>query len=1350
MKKKLFTLIMMLISFSIQIIAQMRDYTAMVVDAETGEALHYASVYIAENRGTITNQDGKFLISASPEEILQIKFIGYENLRIKASEMLDVIRLKPAAQTMKQISVFPIMAMLKQITKNLNTEYKKFKKEEDVYFFRITTDVGGKKELAEAFMTARSAVNLRDISLLCARRGQQDGDSLANPLLSNANFHLPLELGALTRDVYFWKILNTPIREKFDEKYFNDYYNISVREIISEDGDSIFCLKFEPNKDLTSEIRLVGELYVDAKNLDLLRFKGKIPSMAMEIINGKVNRTISVDITVNADYTRENGFSKVANISASIRNERFNNHALLYRMDSLSIATKRRKKVKDNLLSTIDQVGDDSPLWVDPNIVLRTAEEESIASQQEIRKDTLSLDSVPGTMKPIIERLTAFSQRIPQEKVFIHMDNSCYFLGDTIWFSAYTRETATGKPSPLSRVLYVELLNHDGYLVERKLIELNKGRGDGFFALDKNIQYSGFHELRAYTRWQLNWGCFEHKHSLSAKRWFVNEKMEKLYYRDYEKLYSRVFPVYDKPKEEGSLARNMTLRPMRRYFAKDMDKRELTLNLFPEGGNLVAGIPNRMAFEATWDDGEWLEGWLHFGTDSFPTVHRGRGVITLTPQKDMEKEVAFITKDGEKVKAKLPEIKEEGAAMQVEQKDGTVEIGIRLSASMQPDSMAMTVMHEGKVKAFFTMEGKEETFRIDSEDLQAGVHQATLFDTQGRVYADRLFFVRRTETERPTLTFTAPKDECKPYEKISLEINGAEGNTPISLAVRDGLNSPSLYDNGNIMTEMLLASEIKGFIPEPGWYFEKDDEQHRQALDLLMMTQGWRRFDWKDMAVKGKWDIKHQPEQTPYIEGSIETEEDLPIINFIEKKILARSKSDTKNRIEASDIRQGHPESMTAQSGLKEQTENENKTAQIGLNEQTGNGNEEQEQDEDNTYQREKRNNKWEEKIKGGVRIHGELIHAENHEPAVCETDAKGNYFMMKLPHFYGHSRFFLAASDTTKWEKGKQKLWVQMMEKEADLPETGKRKFRVDDAEFLIRIWHPYPRFTKPYTFYQKNVATKKKTNNKGREVLEDGTEIMAEATVNARHGGLRSFNDAFPAFMLDAYDAMNETIDAGMDFSDNPIVRTYIGDLGLDSPFAHEDANNSVSNSIAKSGRIRLRFGLSHVRRRLPQYRDIPIDSIYSPKYLKALLIPPSQLSPEEWYAYETLFEHEKYAIYTDYHPRLEGNERYYGADLPETNFVIYPYPDGGQRVVYRDRHYILPGFAYSAECYSPDYSKQTPPDSVKDYRRTLYWNPNLMLDKDGKATVILYNNARTTQISVDAAGQAADGTLLWGSER
>ena len=869
MKKKIFTLIMMLISFSIQIFAQMRDYTAMVVDAETGEALHYASIYLAENRGTITNQDGKFLISASPEEILQIKFIGYENLRIKASEMRDVIRLKPATHTMQEVSVFPVMELLKNITTKLNGEYKKNKKEEDVYFFRISTEIGSKKELAEAFMTARSAVNLRNISLLSGRRGLQSGDSLTSSLLDNVNFHHPLELGAMTPDVSFWNSLSTPILKKFDKEYYNQYYKVSVSQIDNRESEPILCFNFEKKENSQPVTLLTGKLYVEAQTLKLLRFEGIIPSLGMEVTNQRVDGQTIVDLLVNADYTHEDGYAKVANISATIFNEGFKSHALLYRMDTLSIATKGKKKVKDNLLKTIDKVGDDSPLWVNPNIVLRTGKEEWIAFKQKRKAKTIPSDSIPKDMEPMMERLTAFGQRIPQEKVFVHMDNTCYFLGDTIWFSAYTRETATGKPSPLSKVLYVELLNHDGYLVERKLIELNKGRGDGFFALDKSIQYSGFHELRAYTRWQLNWGEFEHKHSLAAEKWFVDKELERKYYRDYHKLYSRVFPVYDKPKEKGSLARNMTLRRLQRYFAKDMDKRELTLNLFPEGGNLVAGIPNRMAFEATWDDGEWLEGWLHFGTDSVPAVHRGRGVITLRPQKDMEKEVVFITKDGEKVKAKLPEIKEEGATLQVEQKDGTVEIGIRLSASMRPDSMAMTVMHEGKVKAFFTINGKEKTFHIDSEALQAGVHQATVFDTQGRVYADRLFFVRQTETERPTLTFTVPKDECKPYEKIDLEINGAEGNTPISLAVRDNYGSDALFDNGNIMTEMLLASEIKGFIPEPGWYFEKDDEQRRQALDLLLMTQGWRRSAWQDMAVKGKWELTQPAEQAPIIMGKV-------------------------------------------------------------------------------------------------------------------------------------------------------------------------------------------------------------------------------------------------------------------------------------------------------------------------------------------------------------------------------------------------------------------------------------------------------------------------------------------------
>ena len=273
---------------------------------------------------------------------------------------------------------------------------------------------------------------------------------------------------------------------------------------------------------------------------------------------------------------------------------------------------------------------------------------------------------MPEAFRPQMNRLTAFGKSIPQEKVYVHMDNTCYFQGDTIWFTAYTRQTNTNQPSVISDVLYVELLNNDGYLVERKLIEMKEGRGKGFFDLNNLIQYSGFYELRAYTRWQLNWGEHEHKHPSSFGFMFRDKESEREFFRDYDKLYSRVFPVYDKPLTPGDYTRDMTLRVMRREFKNDPDKRKLQLSLFPEVGNLVAGMENRVAFEATMTDGEQVEGILFIGNEQAKTVNRGRGTFTFVPEKGYEREVVFKTSNGEKVSAMLPKPEDVGFAYPAE------------------------------------------------------------------------------------------------------------------------------------------------------------------------------------------------------------------------------------------------------------------------------------------------------------------------------------------------------------------------------------------------------------------------------------------------------------------------------------------------------------------------------------------------------------------------------------------------------------------------------------------------------------------------------------------------------------
>ena len=95
------------------------------------------------------------------------------------------------------------------------------------------------------------------------------------------------------------------------------------------------------------------------------------------------------------------------------------------------------------------------------------------------------------------------------------------------------------------------------------------------------------------------------------------------------------------------------------------------------------------------------------------------------------------------------------------------------------------------------------------------------------------------------------KETYAPYEPVSLRLKAPQGARSVSLAVRDDSRRDFLNDNGTILTEMLLASEIRGFVPQPGWYFGRNDEEHRTGLDLLMLTQGWRRFRWQDMAISG-------------------------------------------------------------------------------------------------------------------------------------------------------------------------------------------------------------------------------------------------------------------------------------------------------------------------------------------------------------------------------------------------------------------------------------------------------------------------------------------------------------------
>ncbi len=939
-----------------------------------------------------------------------------------------------------------------------------------------------------------------------------------------------------------------------------------------------------------------------------------------------------------------------------------------------------------------------------------------------------------SALEKLASRQAAFGRTIPQEKVFIHMDNTSYQLGDTIWFSAYLRRTDTDRPSDVSGVLYVELYGQEGYMIERKLIQMKEGRGSGFFALSRYIQYAGFYELRAYTRWQLNWGRFERKHTEKIKEWFPTKRQEKEYFRDYEKLYSRVFPVYDKPLEPGEYTHDMTLRAMRRLYPNQAENRELKLSLYPEGGNLVEGLPCRVAFEAAFEDGEAAEGWAFYDGDSVKTLNRGRGLFEITPQKGQEQEVLFVSKDGKQAKAKLPKPQPTGVSLKVEQTDSGWVAHIAHTADLHDDSLGVSLMHEGKSVTHSLLQPSTKGRGFKSfplgEDLgeASGVYQLTVFDSRGRVFADRLFFNRGKEDLMPTLSIEGLKEEYQPYEPVNLTLKAPQGKNYVSLTVRDDNNRDCLYDNSNILIEMLLSSEIRGFVPQPGWYFEADDEEHRAALDLLMMTQGWRRFDWRSMAVAGAWDITQPAERAPILIGN--TYKNV-IVDFVEGEETNNEKEDE--------------EYPFSEDGRNPHEDDYYETKPMDLPDLFSKGRSKKR--EEKAY--DKAINTKNQKKETELKVHAEIVtlDAEMSFTGESETFRKG--FRIQLPPFYGNAIVFISVADTTKWGKNETYTWIQAEpdDLESDymyLPASGKarRKIFVEPADYLARISWPYPRFVNPYSFYQNHLApTPEQKKLNGEWVRLDDETIMSEVTVKAKRRGLNKFDDNWPVFAIDAEVANNISQDVGLGF-----MQVYTADYGVGTIDRKYGEGQEETFEIRK--------GAGYTRRMIMGMRgdSIPSDSMYARKYLSSFSLNQEgsmQLSPGEKREYEGNGVWDMYVFYSDYSPRQYGNNMYYGSNEPKTKLVRYPYPDGSRRITYRDRRYFLPGFAYPAEFYSPDYSKQVPSDDKKDYRRTLYWNPNLKLNEEGEAAVTFYNNCRTSVLSVDAEGQAGDGTLLWNKQ-
>ena len=1010
----------------------------------------------------------------------------------------------------------------------------------------------------------------------------------------------------------------------------------------------------------------------------------------------------------------------------------------------------------------------------------------------DIFQGTKSNPSLPSSLEGWKEHLELFGRNIPQEEVFVHMDNTCYFAGDTLFFKAYVRRSDTGKLTNLSQLLYAELWNQEGYMLERHLVKLKDGQGTGSFILNDSL-YGGFYELRAYTRWQLNWGEYQHPHTWPAERWFFNKKMAKEFYRDYEKLYCRIFPLYDKPEVPGVFNHDMTERPHMRYFRTDVKKPDPVLNLYPEGGVIVEGTKARVAFEANEADGEHLSGTMRlYGRGGLllqecRAENRGRGTLEFDYEHGVTYSTVFTTDSNVVIRKRMPKAETDGCAVRADVMEDQLLLTLQPRGEAANETLGVTVMVGGALHYFQKFRAQDTQISIPTDSLPTGVAQITVYNAQGRVYSDRLCFVRhQKDIKEADMHFGDIKDTYEPFDSIHLSVENpmAAGST-ISLAVRDASTSEYLYDSSNILTEMLLCSQIRGFVEQPHYYFEADDEEHRRHLDLLLMVQGWRRHNWITMATPGIFRINHPIEKTPVYFGAV--------YRYI---AIGHEGWDGWGNMTAQEI-QRYDFSRPV-GGEWFSRRNSNKLQ--GVIPLLGNAGEER--DKHNAYSYllkdnesatfDGRNYYDQGNLRREVRVHAE--YRQNSDIGLKsvygDITTKNGRFVLELPGFYHDCIMDLSASDTTKWklakpESKKTKRLLKRHQKKLDkghavrsLEHQWIMPDETEYPEFYVRLTPYYPRFCKPFSYYHTHVAPPRE----GTVLLPSlrTGQTLAQVTVRTKHGGLRDYDANHPAVTRDAYELFNECTDAGFTpgwFSGKTgfsqwVQRLLIGDMNMFRDYrTYADRNyipTGENYGLVEWGRGVTSLGGSGggglFDRRLTNddqraYRYAWRDPADLPQFsygsVSNRLDGPWSTSNLYAYSYTGLDDMTKKLDYlrslrsveliTDYAPRMEGSPRYLGANQPTVD-VQFKNLTSGVRPTYRDRHYILHGYDVSEEFYSPCY-RQRPLPTLKDYRRTLYWNPNLELDENGRADVTLWNNNSSTSITVSAEGITPTGKILTG---
>ena len=469
-----------------------------------------------------------------------------------------------------------------------------------------------------------------------------------------------------------------------------------------------------------------------------------------------------------------------------------------------------------------------------------------------------------------------FDYKYPREKVYVHFDNTAYLTGDTIWYKAYVVRASSLKPTTLSKVLYVELLNADGQNVVNQVLRIDSmGTAQGAFPLGDTV-YPGYYEVRAYTREMVNWGkyaCFSRVLPV-----FTDENPQHKKQHGLDLDLSQLSIPQPEPRK------TVTIGQPRPYGMTTNKKR--MLDFYPEGGERVKGVEQLIAFKLT--DGTELpvedtlsifyaDGRLCTTTQP---LHDGMGTFLLPA--DFDKGYARIN-GIKKSQIELPHCTADYYLGVTEHSSEGITIKVTAADSIceQHELLAIALFNRENACFFDTLTVEPQfgtELFIPNKALRAGVSRFELFNIEGQGLATRLVWHplnQREATHKVSLQVKQNQRAYDPFSPVALVLKATRGdgsivkNANLSVAVRDEASNIITTTDGGIEASMLLASELRGYIHRPDRYFERNDAAHRFMLDLLMLVQGWQANSFNVMCQRDSFALRQPIEDSLLIKGTL-------------------------------------------------------------------------------------------------------------------------------------------------------------------------------------------------------------------------------------------------------------------------------------------------------------------------------------------------------------------------------------------------------------------------------------------------------------------------------------------------